>query len=72
MLRVKLGDFEFLLSCEIHHKDIEWVGAWKLSVLNLRSYDLYKVPEVLIVVLPITAVKLGVHESHQGVRLIYV
>ena len=72
MLGVKLGNFEFLLTCEVHHKDIEWIRARKLSILNLHSYDLYKVLEVLIVVLPIAAVKFCVHESHKGVWLIYV
>ena len=70
MLGVELGNFEFLLTCEVHHEDIKGIGARYLAVLDLRSDDLDKVPEVLIVILPVAAIELGVHKGHQGVRLV--
>ena len=72
MLRVKLRNLELLLSSEVHHEDVEGIRAWQLAVLDLPGHGLNQILEVLIVVLPITARQLGVHEGHECVRLVDV
>ena len=55
MLTVSLRDVELLLARELHHEDVEWVGAWHLSSLYLHAYDLEEVLEVFFIVVPVAA-----------------
>ena len=70
--RVKLGDFEFLLAREVHHEYIEGVSARQLSITYLVCHGFNQASEVLVIVVPVTAGQLRVHECHKRVRLVNI
>jgi hypothetical protein len=61
-----------LLSCELHHEDVERICRGYFTVLDLLGDALQQVLEVLIVIVPVAASELGVQQSHQSVWLVNV
>lgn len=71
-MAVQLGYLKLLLACKLHHEDIKRVSHRHLALFNLLADHGCQSPEVLVVILPVAAVELGVHESHEGLRLVHV
>ena len=72
MLRVELSNLKLLLALKVHHEDVEGVCTGELAVLDLRCHYSDQVLKVLIIVFPVAALKLCVHQCHKGIWLVHV
>ena len=60
VLAIQPTNFELLLGCEIHHKNVEGVCTRQLASVNLFTYSGHKTGKVLLLIFPITANDFGV------------
>lgn len=72
VLGIKFRNLKFLLTCKVHHEDVERISTGQFSFLHLQGYHSDQVIEVFVIVIPVTTIQFGVHKGHQSVGLIHI